>query len=684
MGTVKVDHDNDPTTPPLTMKVGGDYPTPWLIHLVGLSGVYRFFLGRPMDNVVRTDATFWHRGTKGYPSRWLRLAGWERLVVRLACLYLLAWLVVILAAAGVAWLVPWAGAKIGKTWAEPAWTQTFAWWRVLLWHIGVLVGLTVPVLIYVRVRDYGFQVHVPVLDVVRVPARVPVRVHLDGWVPLEVQGRKVWELEHVRPVALAAARVLDLTVRPDNAREWVEVPRNFRDPEGDPVVVRLPANFVPDKGTQDRLVKAVGARLGMSDPVASYLLAGGAPRLELSAPQEPPTLITYADVLDLLLAAEEYRPLMGLTGKATALHAEMVADSPHIAVSAGPGAGKSTLAKLVAMQALRWGWGVVILDWKMTEAYDWAKGLPGVTYLTELEAIHDFGVRIAEEIDIRKRQGMKGRAKVLVIRDEWNITADLLMAYYQDLRQTADPEERKTMPTKSPALRGYATLDFAGREYGAHDFVVGQRLSARAFNGNADIRECFAIRCLARYSDQTKKMLVGNMKPFPKKSNVPGRWTIVAGEDVAVVQVPLITGEEAREYALGGKPNPSTPLTSSYYPEELDATTQRHNVDHGLGDQLRTDATPARTPIALPAVPATDILPPADPRKLSDMVDALEPLGITHNVLRNAARADEKGDPNFPAPVDGNQFQGYRYDFHMVREWARKRHAERQAQKVRR
>lgn len=672
MGTVKVDHDNDPTTPPLTMKVGGDYPTPWLVHVAGLGGAYRFILGRPMDNVVRTDSTFWHRATKGYPSRWLRLAGWERALVRLASLYFLGWC----AAIGAAALVSWAAGRLG--WTVPAWTQVLVWWKVLLWHVGSAVLASVPVLGYIRVRDYGLRVRVPVLDV------VGRRVHLDGWVPVEVQGRKTWDLEHVRPVALVAARVLDLTVRPEQAGTWVEVPRNFRDPHGDPVVVRLPANFVQDRGTQDRLVRAVGSRLGLKDPVASFLLAGRSPRLELSAPQEPPAIVTFADVRDLLLSSEEYRPLMGLTGKSTALHAEMVEDSPHIAVSAGPGAGKSTLAKLVAMQALRWGWGVVVLDWKMTEAYDWAKGLPGVTYLTELEAIHDFGVRIGQEVDIRKRSGMKGRAKVLVIRDEWNITADLLSAYWTDLRQTAETEERRIMPTKSPALRGYAVLDFAGREYGVHDFVIGQRLSARAFNGNADIRECFAIRCLARYSEQTKKMLVGNMRPFPKKSNVPGRWTIVAGEDVAVVQVPLITGKEAQEYARDGRPNPITPLTSNYYPDEIDATTPRHNMDHGLGDPLRPDATPVRVPIALPAVAATDILPPVDARKLSDMVDALEPLGITHNILRNAARDDDRGDDTFPRPVAGNQFQGYLYDLHMVKEWARRRHADKSAQKIRR
>lgn len=645
-------------------KASGSYPEPPLPELGRY--LYRFLLGRPMDNRIRTDATFFQGATKGYPSRWLRMAGWKRVVIRLLALYVAAWALVSLAA----WGVAAAALKLG--WTPPAWTSALSWRNILEVHLLALLAVLVPVGVHRRVRDYGFRITVPVLELARVPELVPVRVHVAGWVPYEVQGRKVWDLEKVRPVALAAARVLSITPRPEKAGTWVTVPRDYRDPEGSPVEIILPADFTgADKGTQDRLVRAVSARLGIQDPVASFHLAGQTPRLELSMPPTPPELVTFDMVRDLLMGADEYRPLMGLSGKATGVYAELIEDSPHVAVSAGPGAGKSTLAKLVAMQALRWGWGVVILDWKMSRAFDWAKGLPGVTYLTELEAIHDFGVRIGQEVDIRKAQGLTGRAKVLVIRDEWNVTADLLMAYYQDLRSTAEPEERRTMPVKSPALRGYATLDFAGREYGLHDFVIGQRLSARAFNGNADIRECFAIRCLARYSEQTKKMLVGNMKPFPKKSNVPGRWTIVAGEDVTVVQVPLITSEEAREFALGGQPNPLTPLTSSYHPH----MTQRAGMDSGLGESLGHDPT---TEVA--GSPAQEVLEltEVDARKLSDMVDGMVHLGVTLDVLRNAVKRDEA----FPKPVGGSPNRGWEYDVAEVLEWARRRHASQRAEKA--
>jgi len=55
-------------------------------------------------------------------------------------------------------------------------------------------------------------------------------------------------------------------------------------------------------------------------------------------------------------------------------------DSPHIACSAGSGAGKSVLAQTVAVQVLARGGQVVILDLK--GSHRWALGLPGIVYCT--------------------------------------------------------------------------------------------------------------------------------------------------------------------------------------------------------------------------------------------------------------------------------------------------------------
>lgn len=648
-------------------KFSGHYPEPWLLP-PRLRWLYRALLGRPMDNLVRTDSTFWHRARGGHPSRWLRLAGWERATIRVLGAYVLLWVLVVLAAWGMRSL----GSFMGM---GPSRVLGVLHWRVVLevHAIGSLVVL-VPLGTYRTLRDYGIKVPVPVLE------RVGVKVRIAGWVSWELHGRKEWELEKVRPVAAAAGLILALNIRPQQATSWVTVPRDYRREDGHPVEIMLPATFTgADEGQKTRLAKAVSNRLGMKDYAVSWEVAGSAPRMLLSAPPAPPDKVYFKDVRELLENTEEYRPLMGIIGASgKGAYAEMVTDSPHIAVSAGPGAGKSTLAKFIIMQALRWGWGVVILDWKMTEAYEWARGLPGVRIINELEGIHDFGVTVGQEVDDRKRGGLAGRVKLLIVRDEWNVTADLLMGYWDDFRATADPEERKTMPRKSPALRGYAALDFGGREFGLHDFVITQRMSARVFNGNADIRECFGIRILGRYTEQTKKMLVGNMKPFPRRSNVQGRWTVVVGEDVYVVQAPLVTSEEAREFASGGVPNPPDPLTRSWYPE----VGQRDNTASALEDQLPHGATgmfssPINTALLALPVEEAEIVP-QDLRRLSEMVNGLSHLGITLKVLQKAAANVATG---FPPAIGGSPFRGYTYDYVAVQEWARRRHAMQRAKR---
>jgi transcriptional regulator of nitric oxide reductase len=70
-------------------------------------------------------------------------------------------------------------------------------------------------------------------------------------------------------------------------------------------------------------------------------------------------------------------------------------------------------------------------------------------------------------------------------------------------------------------------------------------------------------------------------------------------------------------------------------------------------------------------------------RKLVDIATTLEYLGITHNILRNASRADEKGDPNFPPVKGGQPTSGYMYDVSEVTEWAKKRRATEAAERAR-
>lgn len=610
--------------------------------------VYRFVSGRPLSGERKTDATFWRPAThsldpSGTALRWEMMRGAARLAWRMGVVWWCALLAALLMMRLIAFIgvhAPWylrPGPVLMLNLALFG-VPAMSW---LMRHLITEHGLTLP--------HFGEI----------------------------VVGRRTWEHDVVMPLGKALAAPLQLSPLEREIRSWLTVPRNFRHENGSPVEVRLPHGYIGQDKARAAVVSLAGEKLGLREPSASWQLEGSSPRLLISSPTLPPSQVLFGDVRDWLENSEEFRPFLGMVGTDKALHAEMAKDSPHIGVSGGPGAGKSTFMKNIGMQVMHWGWGLIILDWKMTEAFDWAKGLPGVTYVTKIEAIHDMGVRIGQEVDLRKERGMTGRANVLVIGDEWNATADLLNAYWQDLRSTADAEERKTMPLKSPAMRGLATLDFAGREFGMFHLLAAQRFSGRIFLGNTDIRECFGIRCLARYTHQTKIMLVGNMRPFPKKSNHPGRWTIVAGDEVTVVQAPLITNEEAREFALAGKPNPVTPFSSDYYPElDVNGVNEVNGV-HTQGDQLPEGvAAGSGTSPVLDYVVESDTAVPRT-QKLRELAETFEYLGLTYKIIQHA----RDNDPSFPPAYGGNQFSGYTYDVEKVKEWARARHASQHAAK---
>jgi len=609
---------------------------------------FRFLSGRPMDGVRRTDATFWRPATRsldpsGHMMRWERMRGAARAAWRIGGAYVIVLLLLTtpLALAGIAGVrLPW--------WARAS--------TILGGHLLLAALLAAGWLLNWLRREFGY--------------RLPYFTRGEGvwslrW--LVVEGARSWRKEKVLPIARSASVILGCSIPERSAARSVHVPENYRD--GGSVEILLPHSFTgADEGVKRRLLASVGSKLGVRGMVGQWQTEGSAPRVLISAPPVPPSLVVWSDVARYYEDTEEFVPFLGVAAGGEALHARMTDDSPHFALSAGSGAGKSELIKGLAMQALHWGWGLIVLDWKAV-SHEWAKGLPGVKYLTDITAIHDMCVRLGEEVDIRKDAytsdlSLPGRARVLVVCEEWNITAALLADYWMNLRATAEQEERATMPLRSPALRGLMVANFAGRQLGVYLFMVAQRFSARVTNGNADLRESFQVRFLARYSDNTRKMLCPDIKPFPKKPDQLGQWVAVIGSDAVIYQVPLITDSEARAFAQGGTPNPLSPLSSSYDP----SSKQLPDVDIELEDQLLCEATEAT-----PAIEAH----PVSPMKLIDLWEGLAHLGITHRVLRNASH----GDDSFPKPVAGDQFSGYRYDPVAMTEWARRRHAERVAKR---
>lgn len=657
--------------------------TLWLLALTGKTYRFtkRFVSGQPLDGQRRTDATFFRPATRsldpsGTALRWEMMRGASRAAIRVGLLYLLLLLL----------LLPLLR-LLSSLWGDAPWWLTPS--GVLLLHLTVIsVSISVSVTWQGSV-EYG--VRLPVLRRVETEEEIEAisaeahgeekrevrllagsRWELGWW---ETLGRKSWEMERVLPLAEGLSTMLNLGhMTREKARRVVHVPRDFREP-GRKIEILLPKTFTgADAGLEKRIKTTVQRRLGFKEEMtARWELEGSSPRVLLEMPPAPPNFISYTEMLPYLRAAEEFSPVVGVVAGGEALSISLKNDSPHIAVSAGSGAGKSVLIKTLAIQFRHWGWNIVVLDWK-EESQEWAKGGDGVRYCTSIAAIHDMCIMLGEEVEARKSNPHIPRPKTLIIAEEMNITAALLTDYWTALRAQAEPEERRLMPMRSPAVSGLMKVNFTGRQLMMCQIFVAQRFSARVTNGNADLRESFQVLFMARWKSQTLKMLAAGIKPFPKMPKEVGRWVAVVGEQTAVVQVPLIEDHEAREFAFSGEVAAASPFIAIHAapgPTTLNADDVDLTLEDSLGDR----------PALHHQAPSTE-QPLKRLRKLADLVDGIEYLGVTHNVLKHAAKDHSAGgDPQFPPAEGGSPNRGYLYDEALVLEWARRRFAAREAER---
>jgi hypothetical protein len=188
-------------------------------------------------------------------------------------------------------------------------------------------------------------------------------------------------------------------------------------------------------------------------------------------------------------------------------------------------------------------------------------------------------------------------------------------------------------------------------------------------NGNADLRESFQLLFMARWKSQTLKMLAGGIKPFPKMPKELGRWVCIMGEDPVVIQVPLVTDEEARAFALSGKPAAMSPWIERGLP-------RAPSSPHGLqNDMTQEEVLGDRS---APPNERSGGRPAAELVTLKEAGSRLADLGWGYEVLRHAKKdSDKKGDGAFPAVQGGSPNRGWTYDFKEIEQFAMRRNAAR-------
>ncbi|GAA3455928.1 hypothetical protein GCM10018962_77620 [Dactylosporangium matsuzakiense] len=517
---------------------------------------YRYVSGRPLDG--RTGYPYLSRGAGRWP-------GWRRQLVRVA--------------------VPAAAITAAHEPREAA-------------AAAAVAGVVSAVALRRRWtrRRFRREYLAPTLEALAVPlGGVPVQLHVDPGLgnltprlakplsPAEQRAR-LWYGEHVEPIlrwpadrAMRAWWRLQSLAEPATRRLAV-----FRRPGAEELGPRIDLTIATPYLTleQRQLISSiVGAKIPAGELIESWNQVGARVRARWVVRRRPPTKVGVEEVLAALPGLQEWEFYLGATIGGAPVVLSLKDDSPHIAVSAGSGAGKSVLAQLIAVQVLARGGRVIILDRK--GSHRWALGLAGVDYCHKPEQMHDALVRAAAVADQRNTDSLHEDddwdpgPRTLVICEELNATIGQLATWWADAREKEEPK-------RSPAITAIGELLFMGRSAKYNVLAIAQMLTARAIGG-PEARENFGVRCLARYTTNAWKMLVPEAG-MPRASRTLGRWQIVIGGVATECQVAYLTRREARAIASPALVSPGgldSALTSDV-PGDGDKITLRDAADQGV------------------------------------------------------------------------------------------------------
>lgn len=486
----------DIDAPDTAWRPGSEDPIPVLLGRHSVTAFsYRFLTGRPLDGHARTNATFWHAGTKpltrsGHTQPYNYWPGWKRglLMTRLPAFGLLPYSALI---------------ELNE-----ATDLTSAWW---LQQRGHLVWL--PLIGYA-----GSQT----VDYLR------TRSH---------------RRDYLNPIERAAIGVLRTR---DRVR--ADIPRGLVRAKDITATGRLylPPEFAGHEGDRDQLLSIVRDRLGAQELDANFNLEGRSPHMELYVPAQPPKLV--ADWEQMTAAADPISPYLGQTASG-AINWKLGDDSPHIAIVGDSGSGKSELAAWIVAQFMRGGAGVVVLDPKYA-SHKWLLNVPGVLYCSERRQNHDTILWLDEEL---ARRGRASRSsddefpRIVVLLEERNSMQTLLRELWTEIKPPG--------AGASPALAALNRLTSQGRALGITVMLAGQETAEQKIGSRASFGS-FAIS--GRMGANHWRTVMGAGARKPAISGLPGRFGYVVAGQVSVFQsaYPNLKNERVRllDWAMAGEP----------------------------------------------------------------------------------------------------------------------------------
>lgn len=366
---------------------------------------------------------------------------------------------------------------------------------------------------------------------------------------------------YVRPVAVALAGRLGYPASTPPAA-WLTVPPTWRNPNHDDpdhgtIRVTLPRDLDDSTEVRRTVARLMASRLGVGpdDLDFTWHMAGPRPYLTARLAPRPPARVGLADVAEAVRSASDAAPVLGVGARGRIVAVNLDTDSPHLAISAASGAGKSVLLRGLLAQWLNRGVQILYLDGKMT-SQAWSRDIPGVTYCHTAEAMHR--ALIEAEAETRRRYEIILAAppdsetdpdvggRIVVAIEEQNVAVTMLIRYWQTIRGQGEPK-------RSPALDSLDYLLCAGRQARVHVVSVAQYFTVQAAGGNPAARENYGARVMARASRNAWLMLAPEAgPPYPSPNKHRGRVYLVLSGEVTEVQAVFWSVAEARDYARTG------------------------------------------------------------------------------------------------------------------------------------
>lgn len=263
----------------------------------------------------------------------------------------------------------------------------------------------------------------------------------------------------------------------------------------------------------------------------------------------PPAKITFEQALPYMLKATSHEFYIGHGVTNRPIFIDLEQDAPHVAAVAGTGGGKSITVRTAVTQVVRGGMTHVYICDPKRISHDWARGVPQIDIYRSIEdqvqAVYDFFEEIERRKDLTEIYPDVDHHfeldRRMLVMEEMNTWTRMVKIWWRNVKSKEDPKE-------CPVFDYLGMCLFMGRELKMHVFQVYQQFNA-AVAGGSDLRDQVGIKIMARWSIQSWDMLFGT-RPRLQPSRHPGRGLVAIGDTKEILQRPMISGQEAREFAL--------------------------------------------------------------------------------------------------------------------------------------